>query len=120
MRGMEAVYRTSPSQPQSLSQPGSQGVLARATRDAYCRSARFESRCGTTKFDRCTTDGQIIACSNPVSPTKKHRLALVAYGRDHLLNSVDHQLRLVLVDVMPALGGDDQASVGDELGEILL
>ena len=40
----------------------------------------------------------------------------VTHRFDHLPDGIDHQLRLVLVDVMPALGGDDAACVGDEPG----
>src|SRR4051812_13956141 len=55
-----------------------------------------------------------------LSTSRRYPRARVAYGRDDQLDSVDYQLRLVLVDVVPALHGDDQASVGDEPGEILL
>ena len=46
--------------------------------------------------------------------------ARVAHCLDHLPDRRDHQLRLVLVDVVPALGGDGVVRIWDELGEILL
>src|SRR5829696_1109673 len=44
----------------------------------------------------------------------------VAYALKHLLNRFDHQLRLILVDVVAALGGDGKVGIGDEGGQILL
>src|ERR1700751_5900395 len=46
--------------------------------------------------------------------------ARVAHRLDHLPDRRDDLLRLVLVDVVPALGSDGVVRVGDELGEILL
>src|SRR3954454_10184287 len=44
----------------------------------------------------------------------------VAHALKHLLNRFDHQLRLILVDVVAALAGHGEASVRDQRGQILV
>src|SRR5215204_3850774 len=44
----------------------------------------------------------------------------VAYALKHLLNRFDHQLRLILVDVVAALGGGGEIDVRDKRGQVLV
>src|SRR5215207_8328700 len=44
----------------------------------------------------------------------------VAYALKHLLNRFDHQLRLILVDVVAALAGHGEAGVWDQRGQVLV
>ena len=54
-----------------LSQPAADQESRRGTaRDDYHWSGRVESHCETTKFGFCPTGGQVVAGSNPVSPTQ--------------------------------------------------
>ena len=44
-------------------------MLAVTAWDDFHWSGGFESHCETTKFSPCLTGGQVVAGSNPVSPT---------------------------------------------------
>ena len=46
-------------------------------RDRLCWSELFEIHCSATQFTRYPTGGQVVAGSNPVSPTKEHAVQLL-------------------------------------------
>src|SRR5258708_10193951 len=44
---------------------------------AFSQSDAIQAHCETTEFDRCPTGGQVVAGSNPVSPTQLRSLGPV-------------------------------------------
>src|ERR1700722_528427 len=87
------------------------------------RRVRPEARVQDGLYERAGSARKrslVASCSTAPGSRCWGPSAWVAHRLDHLADRCDDQLRLVLVDVVPALGSDGVMRTGDELGEILL
>ena len=88
-----APYASSAGVVTTLSPLGAnRGSRPETARDGLCWSENFETHCKTTKFNRCLTGGQVVAGSNPVSPTDENGvyLRLRCVGKPKSLEGADH------------------------------